>query len=167
MPEIIRDTGSALPALMALYPKAFPSEDLRPLLQQMIGRPEVVNLLAGDADQPLGHMAMTYGTVGAQRVALLGPLAVDPDHQKAGIGTALVQAGIEAVLEGGAEQVLVLGDPDYYGRFGFQQEEAVTPPYPMPEGWAAAWQSLSLDEETPEGRLELPEFWMNAALWAE
>lgn len=167
MTEIIQNDATALPALNALYTKAFPDEDLLPLLKRMIGQPDVISLVAGSLDNPMGHVCFAHGTANGHRAALLGPLAVAPEHQKAGIGTALVQAGIEAVLAGGAEQVLVLGDPNYYGRFGFQQEDAVTPPYALPESWASAWQSLSLDEELPSGTLELPDFWMDPALWSE
>jgi putative acetyltransferase len=155
------------PNLAALYPQAFPDEDLLPLVRQMVGQPQVVSLVAGSAEAPIGHICMTYGSVAGQSVALLGPLCVAPAHQKTGIGTALIQAGLEAVLAGGAEQVLVLGDPNYYGRFGFQQESEVAPPYNLPAEWAPAWQSLSLDEEVPQGRLELPDFWMNPAYWSD
>lgn len=167
MTDIFKADQSTLPALTDLYTAAFPDEDLLPLLRQMIGQPEVISLVAGALDNPLGHVCFTHGTVNGHHAALLGPLAVAPAHQKTGIGTALVQAGIEAALSSGAVQVLVLGDPDYYGRFGFQPEDAVTPPYALPAGWAAAWQSLSLDEELPAGRLELPEYWMTPALWSE
>lgn len=160
-------TQADAPNLAELYPQAFPEEDLLPLVQQMVGQPQVVSLIAGDERAPIGHVCMTYGAVAGHSVALLGPLAVAPAHQKTGIGTALVQAGLEAVLAGGAEQVLVLGDPAYYGRFGFMPETDVSAPYDLPAGWAPAWQSLSLDEETPQGRLELPAFWMNPVYWSE
>lgn len=63
--------------------------------------------------------------------------------------------------------MLVLGDPAYYGRFGFSQENNILPPYPLPAAWASAWQSKSLIDgaATVEGPLTVPEPWQDPALW--
>ena len=50
----------------------------------------------------------------------LAPLAVLPEYQKQGVGSALVRAGLEVCRGIGAQLVFVLGHPDYYPRFGFQ-----------------------------------------------
>lgn len=50
----------------------------------------------------------------------LGPLAVAPSHQKQGVGAALVEKGLEACRENNARLIAVLGDADYYSRFGFE-----------------------------------------------
>ncbi|OYT18536.1 MAG: hypothetical protein CCU26_16370 [Nitrospira sp. UW-LDO-01] len=49
----------------------------------------------------------------------LGPLAVAPEHQRSGIGSALVRAGLEQCKHLSFEAVVVLGNPAYYRRFGF------------------------------------------------
>jgi len=49
----------------------------------------------------------------------LGPMAVSPARQRAGIGGALVQAGLARCRDLGACAVVVLGHPTYYPRFGF------------------------------------------------
>lgn len=54
----------------------------------------------------------------------LAPLAVHPSRQRAGIGTALVREGLARLRQTGVDVVLVLGEPDYYGRFGFDAERA-------------------------------------------
>jgi HAD superfamily hydrolase (TIGR01509 family) len=54
----------------------------------------------------------------------LGPLAVRPDEQRAGIGSRLVRAGLEHVRRGGCDFVVLLGDPGYYSRFGFRPGKA-------------------------------------------
>jgi predicted N-acetyltransferase YhbS len=57
------------------------------------------------------------GVVGA---ALLGPVAVDPQHRGLGVGTKLVTAALSAARTGGTQLVILVGDEPYYGRFGFK-----------------------------------------------
>lgn len=56
----------------------------------------------------------------------LGPVAVDPEYQNAGIGRALMEAALKGLREGGAAGVVSLGDPEFYLRFGFRQVEGLT-----------------------------------------
>ena len=74
----------------------------------------------------------------------LAPLAVTPEHQKSGIGTELVQRGLQHLSEMGVHMVFVYGDPEYYGRFGFVAETAVpyVPPYALE--FPSAWQGQIL-----------------------
>ncbi|MFF8801757.1 MULTISPECIES: GNAT family N-acetyltransferase [unclassified Methylobacterium] len=55
---------------------------------------------------------------------LLGPLAVDPSLQGAGLGGALMRAAVARAAEGGHGAVLLVGDAPYYARFGFAPEKA-------------------------------------------
>jgi putative acetyltransferase len=48
-------------------------------------------------------------------------VSVLPDRQGTGIGTRLIRAGLERAELGGWQGVFVLGEPDYYRRFGFEQ----------------------------------------------
>lgn len=50
---------------------------------------------------------------------LLGPIAVDPERRKRGIGAALMSHAIEAAARLGHRAILLVGDAPYYGRFGF------------------------------------------------
>jgi len=72
-------------------------------------------------------------------VYILSPIAVSPEHQKQGIGSNLVDAGINMLTKDGVNVLLVYGDPSYYGRFGFKEEigRSFVPPYPLqyPFGW--------------------------------
>ena len=51
----------------------------------------------------------------------LAPMAVLPDFQNSGIGSKLVEAGLQKVKKMGYTSVVVLGHPEYYPRFGFKQ----------------------------------------------
>ncbi|MHC1747712.1 MAG: GNAT family N-acetyltransferase [Cellulosilyticaceae bacterium] len=65
----------------------------------------------------------------------LAPLGVTPEHQRKGIGTQLVKAGVEKCKYMGHKLVVVLGDPKYYSRFGFElaSNYEITPPVGFPE----------------------------------
>ncbi|PWR01771.1 N-acetyltransferase [Meridianimarinicoccus roseus] len=158
--------------IAALYAEALPDEDLGALLEDLhgFGSGGVLELVARDtAGRVAGHCGFTLcglGTRGAT-AALLGPLAVTPDRQRAGIGRALVQAGLERLGRAGVAHLLVLGDPAYYGRLGFAPATAVAPPYALPGDLADAWQVRTLDPAAPppEGALAVPAPWRRAVLW--
>lgn len=168
----IRESAAAdIESLRIVYAEAFPEEELMPLVVALLepGSP-VVSLVASVDGAIVGHILMTLcGIEGrSERVALLGPLGVAPAWQKKGVGTALVAKGLRRVKASGAAQVHVLGDPAYYGRFGFRADAGVAAPYPLPEEWKTAWQSLSLRDGAPTltGKLVVPEPWRQPALWA-
>jgi len=158
------------PALSALYPAAFPDEDLLPVLAELL-RPghDILSLVALRAGAPVGHILFTRARIAgrSERLDLLAPLAVAPDVQRRGIGSALVRAGFARLARAGSAQVEVLGDPAYYGRLGFLREDLVLPPYPLPEQWRAAWQVARLRETVPpmRGALLLPTPWLRPSLW--
>lgn len=62
----------------------------------------------------------------------LAPLSVDPDHQREGVGAALIQKALEAAEEDEWTAVFVVGNPNYYGKFGFDVDDAdgFDTPYP-------------------------------------
>jgi putative acetyltransferase len=64
--------------------------------------------------------------------AALAPLAVRPERQRMGIGTALTKAGIRACTARGLAAIIVVGDPKFYQRFGFSAAAArgLKSPYP-------------------------------------
>ncbi len=68
------------------------------------------------------------------RASALAPLAVRPDWQKKGVGSALVRMGLEFCASRGVEAVVVVGDPAYYSRFGFDPElgRLIEAPFPYP-----------------------------------
>lgn len=83
----------------------------------------------------VGHVAISPVTItpvggrrtpGAQGWYGLGPVSVRPDHQGTGIGTALVTQALAAIDT--AMGCVVLGDPGYYGRFGFRPDPGLVLP---------------------------------------
>lgn len=97
---------------------------------------------------------------------ILAPLAVVPEMQGMGIGRRLIESGLAILRKRGAELVFVLGDPRYYGRFGFRTGHQVRAPYALP--YPEAWMCLPLGKLAPEAlvgelacaeSLNRPEHW--------
>ncbi len=170
-PEIRPGDANDLVALEALYPAAFPDEDLLPLVRALLAEAEgaVLSLVAVSGSALVGHILFTRCGVEGQgaEAALLGPLAIAPDRQRSGIGTLLIAAGLERLESCRTSRVLVLGDPDYYGRFGFAPDAAILPPYRLPQDWHDAWQSraVGVGASAISGRLQVPAPWRDQALW--
>jgi len=115
-------------------------------------------LIAEQNGAACGYVAFPRLTIeagdGNAKACALAPLAVSPDWQRRGIGTALVQDGLRLLARGNETLVFVLGDPDYYARFGFDAvgarrfECAYAGPHLM---------ALRLNEKAPqEGELHYP-----------
>lgn len=105
---------------------------------------ETFALVAEKGGRVVGHIAfspVTTDTGSRWSGYVLAPLGVKPGYQKKGIGSKLVESGMERLSEQGVNVVLVYGDPKYYGRFGFRTETAMRflPPYELqyPFGWQA------------------------------
>src|SRR5579871_5001960 len=111
-------------AVAALHTAAF-GRDYEATLVARLRREGVVeaSLVAVEGAEILGHILFT--TLGIEmggrkvRAAALAPLSVAPAHQRMGVGSALVRAGIAALKQRGLEAIVVLGHPAYYPRFGF------------------------------------------------
>ncbi|WP_171021603.1 GNAT family N-acetyltransferase [Parasedimentitalea maritima] len=158
-----------------LYRDAFPDEDLVPLVKKLLASgDEVLSLTATKGGNLVGHAVFTTCGIAIeneasdQGVALLGPVAVLAALQKQGIGGSLIQKGLERLTASGIAQVFVLGDPNYYSRFGFQEDGLIAPPYPLLEQWRPAWQSKSLqnDMRVQSGILTVPVSWQDVSLWS-
>ena len=95
-----------------------------------------VSLVAIEDERIVGHVAFSPVTIDGQSCGWfgLGPVACAPSRQRKGIGRALVEAGLDVLRAKGARGCVVLGEPTYYGRFGFSADpdlrlEGVPPAY--------------------------------------
>lgn len=81
-----------------------------------------ISLVAEDEGEIVGHICFTPVTVEGSSAAVAGlaPMAALPGRQKQGIGSRLVEAGLEQCRRAGFGMVVVLGHAEYYPRFGFR-----------------------------------------------
>ena len=82
----------------------------------------IISLLAEEEGSIVGHILFSPVTLPDHpelKLMGLAPMAVVPQHQREGIGSMLVVAGLEACQELKTDAVVVLGHPEYYPRFGF------------------------------------------------
>ena len=101
-----------------------------------------VSLVSEEGRTIIGHVAFSPVTIERRPDLLmgLGPLAVRYEWRRRGIGEALVRRGLEVCGGIGAAAVVVLGDPGYYGRFGFvpAEELGLRCPFEAPPGFFGA-----------------------------
>ncbi|MFH7027351.1 MAG: GNAT family N-acetyltransferase [Heteroscytonema crispum UTEX LB 1556] len=86
----------------------------------------------------VGHILFSYiDLVDEERLQVLGlaPMAVRPQFQRQGIGSKLVQTGLEIADAMGEAIVILLGHPQFYSRFGFQPSVSykIESPFEVPE----------------------------------
>ena len=91
----------------------------------------MLSLVAAAGDEVVGHIAYSPLAVNDVAGAALGPMAVQPGHQRQGIGSALVRAGNQRLRDMGCPFIGVVGHPTYYPRFGFQRASG----YGMTSEW--------------------------------
>ncbi|MEX1016790.1 MAG: N-acetyltransferase, partial [Phycisphaeraceae bacterium] len=120
------ERGGDAGAVEGVHREAFGGEVEAKLVRLLRERREAtVSLVAVVDEQVVGHVVLSPVTFAEQAslrgVMGLGPVGVLPAWQRQGIGAALVRAALSAARdELAARAVVVLGDPAYYGRFGFE-----------------------------------------------
>ena len=87
-----------------------------------------VSLVAVVDGEIVGHVAFSPVTINgvADGWEGLGPVSVRPNVQGKGIGQALIREGLQQIAAAGAAGCIVLGDPAYYRRFGFEHDAELT-----------------------------------------
>lgn len=110
-----------------------------------------LSFVAEEDSAILGHIAYSPVTIsdGTSDWYGLGPVSVEPARQGEGIGSMLVNAGLECLREIDANGCVLLGDPAYYIRFGFRHDPRLIYPGPPPE----YFQFLRLKGNMPTGEV--------------
>ncbi len=129
---MIRDARTReQPAIRAIVTHAFGRADEANLVEQLHADGDALfELVAGDDIALRGHAL--YSRLSIERdgeilaAAALAPVSVLPAFQRQGLGGALIEAGNARCAELGLKAILVLGHPDYYPRFGFTADAALS-----------------------------------------
>ena len=155
-----REGPDDVDAVRAVVGAAFPTPDgaaeqvevgLLDALRADPGWLPAFSLVAVDPPgEVVGHVVATRGDIDGHPALGLGPLAVRPGRQGRGVATALVHALLGAVEARDEVLVALLGEPAFYGRFGFRPaaEHGVTSPDPA---WGRSFQVRALTPDTPRG----------------
>jgi putative acetyltransferase len=122
------ETSEDREAIFDVHAAAFPTDAEARLVNALRANGKVVVSLVAEVDAAVaGHVlfspvlvAVEFSTAPTLGVGL-APLAVRPEFQRRGIGARLVDAGLDACRRAGFAFVVVLGEPRYYRRFGFQR----------------------------------------------
>ena len=124
-------TGGDVAAIDALLRRSFPAPDEALLVQRLCVDGDMVLTLVAD-DEETGALAGMVAfsrmdvAVNGQPVATvaLAPVAVEPSYRRQGVAEALIAAGHQHLADAGYVLSFVLGDPAYYGRFGYAADLA-------------------------------------------
>jgi putative acetyltransferase len=114
-------------AIRRLVAAAFGSSTEAQLVDRIRASPEYVAemaLVAQRHDEVVGHVMISHAVVrnddGDRQIVMLSPLAVLPEHQGEGIGSALVRSALAVADARGEPLVILEGSPAFYGRLGFE-----------------------------------------------
>ncbi len=111
-----------------------------------------LSLVAEVDGRVVGHIAFSPLTIsdGSENWYGLGPVSVLPEYQRRGIGSALIQEGLSRLKDLGARGCCLVGHPEYYRRFGFQNIRGLVCEGVPEEVFFA----LSFDGHIPQGMVE-------------
>ncbi|WP_439887708.1 GNAT family N-acetyltransferase [Pseudomonas sp. MBLB4123] len=111
----------------------------------------VVSQVATSKGEVIGHVAISPVGIsdGSCNWFGLGPISVLPEYQGRGVGSRLMESALTELEAKGAAGCVVLGDPDFYGRFGFRVVAGLV----LPGVPAAYFQALSFGGDLPQGEV--------------
>jgi putative acetyltransferase len=127
--NIRKETASDTVAIYSINATAFETDveaRLVDLLREQ-AQPHL-SLVAEIDNEVVGHIKFSPAAIDDYpdlKLMGMGPMAVQPKNQNKGVGSALVQAGLDACRKMGMDGVVVLGHPEYYPRFGFLPAHSV------------------------------------------
>jgi len=115
-------------AIATLVAAAFGRSDEAELVRRLRADGDASEELVAVENEIVGHVFFSVLTVepATVRIAALAPVSVLPVRQNAGLGSMLIREGLGRCKALGFDAIAVLGDPGYYGRFGFTRRAART-----------------------------------------
>lgn len=110
-----------------------------------------VSLVAEKNGSIIGHVAVSPVVVSDDTPGWfgLGPISVSPEHQGQGVGSLLMERALAELRASGAAGCVVLGDPAYYTRFGFNAESTLV----LPDVPAEYFLAVSFNGSLPSGKV--------------
>ena len=149
-------TPNDISAIKQLLDAAFeqPQEGL--LVEKLFKSKEFIpqlSIMVHDQEELIGYILFTQLPIkGSSHQSLaLAPMAVSPNRQKQGVGSALIKYALEQAKQLGYTSVVVLGHAEYYPKFGFVPAAStwgITCPFPVPD---EAFMALELQENALKG----------------
>ena len=122
--QIELETSEQAAGIRTLLVEAFPTPEEADLVERLQdGGYAEIGLTATEGSRVVGYLLLSRMSAPMKALGL-APLAVAADKRRLGIGQSLIEAGLERARRAGGEAIFVLGDPDYYTRFGFTATEA-------------------------------------------
>ncbi len=159
---LIRTEAPAdLLAIDRLLKTAFPTEAEADLVMRLRenGKLTLSLVACSDEGEVVGHVMFTPMQVKGEEMLWQGlaPLSVHQDYRKQGIGARLVEEGLTSLRELGYNGCFVLGDPEYYQRFGFKEasEYGFVAQWELPQG---VFRALPLSDDAFEGHQGVVEY---------
>ena len=127
--KIRRETEGDIPAIREVNRRAFDREGEARLVDTLRSEGYTrLSLVAEEDGRILGHIMFSEAVIrtgrGKVSALALGPVAVTPERQGQGIGSALVREGLDRCAKTRYRSVFLLGFPGYYPRFGFSADLA-------------------------------------------
>ncbi len=125
MIDVRFETPRDIPRVHDINEEAFGQPMEADLVDRLrISCPDALSLVADDDGIIVGHIMFSPVVIndGERKIQGMGlaPMAVQPSRQRQGIGSRLVEKGLEILRERGCSYVIVLGHPEYYPKFGFE-----------------------------------------------
>lgn len=159
---VIRDeTAADATAITAVTVAAFETLEISSHTEQFIvaalraANALTISLVAEMDGRVIGHIAFSPVRVtdGTPDWYGLGPVSVLPQYQRRGVGKALIETGLSRLKDMGARGCCLVGHPEYYTKFGFENAPGLVHEGVPPRFFFA----LALDGHTPRGAVTFHE----------
>ncbi len=130
--EEARDHDAVREILVRAFGRPDEADQIEKLRRDAMWLPEM-SFVAEHDGAVVGHCVMVRMDVGGDEALAMSPVAVDPDHQRRGIGSALIRWALVTAETRQEPMVVAAGKPNYYSRFGFEAAHLHGVHGPFPE----------------------------------